>query len=109
MKTQTNTPSPVQLDVLRFWHQYHDQHGYWPTGPEAAQALGKAQVTIWELVAACCKKGLLERSAANLTRNYRLTPAGLEALGKPKTRRTRWPVAGTLSDKGIAWKDGTPT
>lgn len=100
--------TPTQREVLQYWQDYRETHGYWPTGREAARHLGKAQVTIFEITTTCIKKGLLERTGACLYCNLCLTDAGEAALGPRKPHACRWTIAGTLSDRGIAWKGATP-
>lgn len=107
-----NEPTPTQLQVLTFWQTYRNEHGYWPTLAEAARARGCNSVSVLGIVQACIRKGLMERSGPQMARNYRVSllgrthlPEELKPPEKPsKPGRRCWPIAGTLSEKGIVLK-----
>jgi hypothetical protein len=99
-----NEPTPRQLAILGFWQTSRERRGYWPTMEEAAKDQGVCKVVIFDHVTALIRKGLMERCQLSRIRNVKLTEQGLAFLpGTPAAppRRPRWPIAGTLSEKGI--------
>ncbi len=58
------TLTEKQITVLRFFRDYHREHGIAPTLEEAAQALGVSKITVYEHLNNLQKKGAIHRDKA---------------------------------------------
>lgn len=76
------TPSPRQLDVLRYIADHLDRRGLPPTRKEIAAYLGATStMAATTHIEALIRKGLVERHAA-LARGLRITALGADALAR---------------------------
>lgn len=65
-KSQPKSPllTRKQLDVLRFFRDYHQEHGISPTLEEAAEVLGVSKITVYEHLNHLVAKGAVHRDKA---------------------------------------------
>ena len=68
------TPTPRQLDLLRFFDMYTRQHGLSPTMKEIGDAMGITKVTVFEMVEELIRKKILFKEMRYHSRSLRLLP-----------------------------------
>ena len=87
------SPTPRQLEILRFIRDFRSREGYSPTMQEIGNHLGLTKVTVFEHVGALERKGLLLRGPKHKARSLRVS-------GKvefPDERATRIPLVGRIA------------
>ncbi len=87
------TPTPRQLEILRFIRDYRNRHGYSPTMQEIGDHLRLTKVTVFEHVGALERKGLLLRGAKHKARSLQVSPSFEFADERP----TRIPLVGRIA------------
>ena len=87
------TPTPRQLDILRFIRDFHNRRGYSPTMQEIGDHLHLTKVTVFEHVGALVKKGLLLRGPKHKARSLRVS----SKFQFPDERPTRIPLVGRIA------------
>ena len=68
------TPTPRQLEILRFIRDFRQRRGYSPTMQEIGDQLGLTKVTVFEHVGALERKRLLLRGAKHHSRSLQVSP-----------------------------------
>ena len=94
--------TPARIDVLRTLHDYWARYGECPTLQAMADILGQARPAVHEKVHMLAQAGLIEGGA----KNWRLTQAGMDALGDSKFRHV--PVLGVVRDGEVHACKGLP-
>ncbi len=87
------TPTPRQLEILRFIRDSRHRHGYSPTMQEIGDYLNLTKVTVFEHVGALERKGLLLRGAKHKARSLRVSGK----FSFPDERPTRIPLVGRIA------------
>ena len=87
------SPTPRQMEILRFIRDFRGRHGYSPTMQEIGDHLNLTKVTVFEHVGALESKGLLHRGPKHKARS-------LQVSGKvdfPDERPTQIPLVGCIA------------
>lgn len=87
------TPTPRQLQILRYIRDFRKRSGYSPTMQEIGDELDLTKVTVFEHVAALEKKSLIVRGAKHSARSLRINPQFRFADESP----TRLPLVGQIA------------
>ncbi len=87
------TPTPRQLEILRFIRDSRQRNGYSPTMQEIGDYLNLTKVTVFEHVGALERKGLLLRGAKHKARSLRVSGK----FSFPDERPTRIPLVGRIA------------
>jgi repressor LexA len=87
------SPTPRQMEILRFIRDYRHSHGYSPTFQEIGESLGLTKVTVFEHAAALARKGLLRRGSKHKARSLEIEPA----FRFPEAVAQHIPLAGRIA------------
>ncbi len=87
------SPTPRQLEILRFIRDFRRREGYSPSMQEIGDHLGLTKVTVFEHVGALERKGALLRGAKHSARSLQVSPN----FDFPDERPTRIPLVGIIA------------
>ena len=87
------SPTPRQLQILRFIRDYRRRSGYSPTMQEIGDSLQLTKVTVFEHVAGLEKKGLLSRGPKHSARSLQVS----EQFVFPDEGSSELPLVGSIA------------